>query len=354
MPIVDKYFYSFIEFSKPFFEDVYLFDVNKILCILKANDIRTIEKVLRDYETALNNSETPLSNQHYRAAAGVIRFPINTTETKLEKFYNYLSLALEKANRKKHKSMHAYFDFQDYKEEQFEISLIEHMDQAITSETLGTLFLPIVHISTNKVFSYMITPNLPELAVDSAYYALIAKKRMMTDRFDKYMLKKSFIFLSQLEKKTGKFVRLTLEIDEETIKMKDFNAYLIGLFKQFDLPYTIISMVIKSKELQDIDFLRLKELYDLGVHIAVESFEYMIRDVHFIHIKENYNWETIKVYDYLMMQKDYATNHGIGIVFENLDDDLKKKLKPHQAIYILDRKKPLDEKKLEEMVSGSK
>ena len=93
--------------------------------------------------------------------------------------------------------MHAYFDFQDYKEEQFEISLIEHMDQAITSETLGTLFLPIVHISTNKVFSYMITPNLPELAVDSAYYALIAKKRMMTDRFDKYMLKKIiYIFKS--------------------------------------------------------------------------------------------------------------------------------------------------------------
>ena len=57
-----------------------------------------------------------------------------------------------------------YFDFQDYKEEQFEVSLIEQMDQAITSETLHIQFLPIIHLSTNKVFSYLVNPYLPLLS----------------------------------------------------------------------------------------------------------------------------------------------------------------------------------------------
>jgi len=76
--------------------------------------------------------------------------------------------------------------------------------------------------------------------------------------------------------------------------------------------------------------------------------------VHFIHIKDKYNFDQLKVMDYLLMQKDYATNHGIGIVFEQLDEDHIKKLKTHQAIYHLDRKKTMDEQKLTQMVGGVK
>ena len=354
MPVVDAYFEAFTQFSSAYFDEIYLFDVNKIMGIIKANDIRAIEKAIKTYETALMDSSTPMPNQHYQVNMGVIRFPINTTETKLDKFYGYLSLALEKASRKKHKNIHAYFDFQDYKEEQFEVSLIEQMDQAITSETLHIQFSPIIHLSTNKVFSYLVSPYLPLLSVDSAYYALIAQKRMMTTRFDKYMLKAAFKYLSQLEKQTSKYVRLTIEIDEETIKLKDINAYIIGLFKQYDLPYSICSIMIKSKDLQDVDFLKLKELFDLGIHISVESFEYMVKDVHFIHIKDKYNFDQLKVMDYLLMQKDYATNHGIGLVFEQLDEEHIKKLKTYQAIYHLDRKKTMDEQKLTQMVGGVK
>lgn len=54
------------------------------------------------------------------------------------------------------------------------------------------------------------------------------------------------------------------------------------------------------------------------------------------------------------MQKDYATNHGIGLVFEQLDEEHIKKLKTYQAIYHLDRKKTIDEQKLTQMVGGVK
>ena len=53
----------------------------------------------------------------------------------------------------------------------------------------------------------------------------------------------------------------------------------------------------------------------------------MMKDVHFIHIKDKYNFDQLKVMDYLLMQKDYATNHGIGLVFEQLDEEHIKKLK---------------------------
>ncbi|PKK86882.1 MAG: hypothetical protein CVV63_03180, partial [Tenericutes bacterium HGW-Tenericutes-8] len=109
MPTVDKYFEAFTQFSKTYFDQIYLFDVNKIMGIIKANDIRTIEKAVKTYEVALTEALTTMPNQHFRATMGIIRYPINTTETKLEKFYSYISLALEKANRKKHKAIHAYF-----------------------------------------------------------------------------------------------------------------------------------------------------------------------------------------------------------------------------------------------------
>src|SRR5690606_6244123 len=49
LPMVEKYFNAFIDFSKAYFDDIYLFDVNKIMAIINANDIRTIEKSIKTY-----------------------------------------------------------------------------------------------------------------------------------------------------------------------------------------------------------------------------------------------------------------------------------------------------------------
>ncbi|MDY0210889.1 MAG: EAL domain-containing protein [Acholeplasma sp.] len=349
---IEAYFKRFINAHLDFFDkDVYLFDNNKLLIVLPFNDIRATEKKMKQYKEAMDVA-SDLKQHPFEWASGVIRYPINTTEKKIDKFYAYLSLALEKASRKTSKTFYQYFDFQDYKEEQFELSIIEQMDLAIMEETLEISFSPIVHLNTNKVFSYQVKPYLPNLSVDQNYYSLIAKKRSTIEKFDRYILKKSLKYLQTLEQHTKKYVRLTVEVDEQSIRSKDFNAYLIGLFKVFDLPYTLLEINVKSDHLTDLDFLKLKELYDLGIHIGADDFNYMINSVHFIHLKHKFSLEDIKIYDYLMLQKEYATNHGIGLVFERADQVFIQKMKSFSPIYHIESKKQLSESELTTMIKG--
>ena len=349
---VDSFFKHFIEAHLNHFkQDVYLFDNNKLLIVLPINDVRAVEKAMRDYGEALIAHSDGII-EHFSFNSGVIRYPINTTETKSEKLYSFLGLALERAKRRGQKSFYHYFDFEDYKEEQFELSIIEQMNMGIMNESLEIQFSPIIHLQSNKVFGYSVYPCVPNLMVDSNYYSLIAKKRSIIERFDRYILKTSAKFLQKLEKETGKYIRLSIDIDEETVRSKEFNPFFIGLLKQHDLPYTLYELRIKSDRLSDLDFLRLKELSDLGIHIGVESFNYMIKDIHFVHLTDRFKLDDIKVFDYLFAQKEYAEHHGIGLVFDRLEDKDLHKLKQYSPIYQLDSRKKMDELSMINKIKG--
>lgn len=122
--------------------------------------------------------------------------------------------------------------------------------------------------------------------------------------------------------------------------------------KQHDLPYTLYELRIKSDRLSDLDFLRLKELSDLGIHIGVESFNYMIKDIHFVHLTDRFKLDDIKVFDYLFAQKEYAEHHGIGLVFDRLEDKDLHKLKQYSPIYQLDSRKKMDELSMINKIKG--
>lgn len=349
---VEDFFKAYIQFNQKHFDQLYIIDTNRLIGITRFNDIRTVERFIKTYFDDITATTTPQINQSFQTAMGVIRYPINTTETNLDKFYSYLSLALEKSNQQKLGKSYAYFDFQDYKEEQFEVSLIEQMDLAIQKEILDIRLSPIVHLATNKVFGYMITPYLDYLNVDEKYFSIIAKKRQMIDKYDKYMIRMAFKFLSDLANNLDKYVRLAIEVDATTIKQKEFNAFLIGLFKQNNLPYSIISLHLKTKDIQEIDFLKLKELYDLGIHISIDDFKYAFKDISFIHVKEKMQLNQLRVHDFLINLKDYAEKHQIGIIMDQLDDEQKRKLKGYHAIYHLDYSKILTKEKIVAMIEG--
>lgn len=335
---------------------VYAFENYQSMIVLPFNDVRTVEKTLQNFFKFLKETTSKiLDKQPFIAYAGVIRYPINTTETKLEKFMRFIHLALEKAKRRLSHGSFQYFDYQDYQEEQFEVSVIEQMDEAITSEKLKLSYTPIIHMQSNKVFLYAVNPYLEELSVDSNYYYLIAKRRLQIERLDKYVLKTSFKFLNQLSKTTDKYIRLSIPIDEETFRLKDFNAFVIGLVKQYDLPYSVVELSIKSALLTPVELMKTQELADLGIHIGVSEWaQATTPSVHFIHRKEPMKLDQLKTYDFILSFKDFLQNHQMGLIFESLDDQDKRKLKDFSPIYVKETKHNYTEEKLTALIMGVK
>ena len=357
-PKVLSFYKEFIEVTKAYFDaaTIYAFENLQCMIVLPYNDVRTVEKALNAYFKHLKDTYAKsLDKQPFMAHAGVIRYPINTTETKLDKFLRFIHLALEKSKRRLSHGNYQYFDFQDFQEEQFEVSVIEQMDEAITQDKLKLNYTPIIHLFSNKVFLYQVNPYLDELSVDSNYYYVIAKRRLQIERLDKYVLKTAFKFLNQLSKNTDKYIRLSFSIDEDTFRQRDFNAFIIGLIKQYDLPYSVIELSIKSATLSPVELMKTKELYDLGIHIGVSEWGQVITpSIHFIHRKEPMKLDQVKTYDFILSFKDFLQNHQMGIIFDQLDDVDKRKLKDYAPIYVREQKLTYTEEKLTQLIQGVK
>ena len=184
---------------------------------------------------------------------------------------------------------------------------------------------------------------------------MIAKRRLQIERLDKYVLKTAFKFLNQLSKNTDKYIRLSFSIDEDTFRQRDFNAFIIGLIKQYDLPYSVIELSIKSATLSPVELMKTKELYDLGIHIGVSEWGQVITpSIHFIHRKEPMKLDQVKTYDFILSFKDFLQNHQMGIIFDQLDDVDKRKLKDYAPIYVREQKLTYTEEKLTQLIQGVK
>lgn len=150
-------------------------------------------------------------------------------------------------------------------------------------------------------------------------------------------------------------IRLSIAIDEDTFRQKDFNAYVIGLMKQYDLPYSVIELSIKSSSLTHVEWMKTQELSDLGIHIGVCEFMYStFPSVHFIHRKEPLKLDQLKTLDFILSFKDYLENHQMGLILESIEDSDKKKLKDYSVVYVKETKITYSEEKLFAMIEGAK
>lgn len=357
-PIIQAYFKEFADWTKQHFESATLYTIenHQLILVCPFNDVRTVEKTLQTYfKTLKETTSITLHKQPFIAYAGIIRYPISTSETKLDKVLRFLQLALEKAKRRMSHTPFQTFDFKDYQEEQFEMTIIEQMDDAITQDQLKLSYTPIIHLSTNKVFLYQVNPYLDALSVDSHYYYVIAKKRLQIEKLDKHVLKSAFKYLNHLAKKTDKYIRLSISIDEDTFRLKDFNPYVIGLFKQYDLPYAVIELAIQSQTLTPVEWMKTKELADLGIHIgATEWHQATLPSIHFIHRKEAMKLDQLKTLDFILNFKEYLHNHQMGLILESLEEADKKKLKDYAPFYVKEQKQQYTEAQLTALIEGVK
>ena len=64
--------------------------------------------------------------------------------------------------------------------------------------------------------------------------------------------------------------------------------------------------------------------------------------------------DQVKTYDFILSFKDFLQNHQMGIIFDQLDDVDKRKLKDYAPIYVREQKLTYTEEKLTQLIQGVK
>src|SRR5690554_7361152 len=101
---MNKFFLEFAQATRKHFTDdkIYRYDFNQILLVLNINDVRTVNKVLSNYFSVINHLESNvLKFEEFKVNAGVLRYPVVTSEKNIDKIYRYLDIALLKSLQNK-------------------------------------------------------------------------------------------------------------------------------------------------------------------------------------------------------------------------------------------------------------
>lgn len=295
--------------------NVYLFDASSVILTFDFNDIRAVEnKVKEIYKDILNvESIKPLT-----ISMGIIRYPINTKEKNINKVYEYLNVALEKAKLSYKK--YAHFNYDDYQETIFETEIIRQIDRLIESETLEVTFTQIVNQTSNTVYAYDIGLFSESLKINPNYYYLVAKKKNQLEALERYQLRQTFKALEMIYKQTNKYIKLSVGISSETLRMRDFNPFLIGLFKTYQIPYNVIDIIINMKDGLLSDYEKTKELASLGILIGTDHLTYLKEpQTKVFHYKEKPGEVSDKFLSFLDVIKQFSDSEGIDLIIYHVD-----------------------------------
>ena len=327
---VDQYYQELIVFINEKIKDVrsiYYLDDYKTLIIVNKNDIRAVEKWVKLFFKTIDGLESrTLKKQRYLLNLGILRYPINTEEKNLDKLMKYLSIALLKSKRLKEGLKYQYFDYNDYVEDQFETNLIKQIDDQITNETLDLCFTQIIDLANNRIYGYDVNVYSHEIDISSQYYYIIASKRNLLEKLEKYLIKQTFKALSEIVKKTQKYVRLSLSISAQTLKLSEFNRFIFGLYEQYQIPYHLIDFVFLMKDGTLSDFQKSKELNEAGITIGVDHLNYTLETyTNFYHITERPRSFSERYISLLSHQKAFFDTNKIGVIFYNVSDKTEQK-----------------------------
>ncbi len=331
------FFLEFTDHCKDEFNQVYLFDQNSILGVLNINDVRSVENKIKAFIEKIKDIKSNiLKEQSFNVFMGVIRYPINTRERRIERIYQYLSLSLLKAKTINKKDRYSYFDFKDYEQDLFDTEMIRQIDSLITKEKLLLSFTQIVNQKTNLVASYEVGVRSNTLHVYEEYYYQVAEKRGMLEKLEKYVLTESFKVLKKINDETGKYIKLTINISGETLNSPRFAGFLISLYRTYSVPYELVELKVNLKRFKQEEYMILEELYNYGVIIGTDNLDYINRNfISIFHLKTKINFENSKMVDYLKFLKSYLDSQNMNLVVYNVDSlNEKEKLKDLNVEFI--------------------
>lgn len=341
---IDAYYNELVCYINQFNKDIhqtYYLDDYKTLLVIKKNDIRAVEKWINSFfKSIMSYESTTLKKQTYMMNIGIIRYPINTEEKNIDKVLKYLSIALVKSKRIKEGFKYQYFDYNDFVDDQFENNLILQIDHQITNETLDICFTQIVDIVNNRIYGYDVNVYSNEIEISSQYFYIIASKRNLLEKLEKYLIRQTFKALNEIVKKTEKYVRLSLSISAHTLKLPEFTRFVFGLYEQYQIPYHLIDFVFLMKDGNSQDYQKTKELSEAGISVGVDQLPYTLEEqTNFYHLNDRPKVFTKRYLDLLKYQKQFFDEHKIGVVYYNVYDKIEEqKLKDIGIKYIKNQK----------------
>lgn len=301
---------------------VYEYDGSSFIICLDFNDIRTVNKYLNE----LPNKEN--------LNIGILRYPVETKERDLSKVLNYLSVAHYHA--KNSNDGHFFFKYETYLNDKYETEILKQIERLIETEQLKLEFTQIINLNSNKVYAYLVNLFDESLLIESSYYEYVAKIKNKLPLLEKYLLKETFKSFKDIHLKTNKYLRLVVVINEETVKDKLFNSFLIGLFKQYEVPYSLVDIIIKGNNYKNV-YLKLEELTNLGINIGTNNYDYLTMNS----TKIFYHTHKLSIYNekeltFIKGLKDYANKTETKLIFANIDSsEVIDKLKDLKISYVI-------------------
>ncbi|NMA05946.1 MAG: EAL domain-containing protein, partial [Acholeplasmataceae bacterium] len=316
-----EYFHKFASYLTNY-GNVYLFDGNSVILTFDFNDVRS---VIKRVNSIFIDHHKLGEIKPFSFKIGIIRYPVNTKEKNINKIYEYLNVSLDKA-RLSHNN-YAFFNYEDYEQTVFEVEIIRQIERLINLNQLEVTFTQIVNQKTNTVYAYDIGLYSESLKINPNYYYLVAKKKDSLKALERYMLKETFKALEYIYKETNRYIKLSINVSAETIRDADFNAYLIGLYKTYDIPYNAIDIIILMKHGMISDYETTKELNDLGILIGTDNLSFLKEpQTKIFHYKELPDYLDEKALSFIDYLNKFSLLEGIDLIIYNVNNAKDKLL----------------------------
>jgi EAL domain-containing protein (putative c-di-GMP-specific phosphodiesterase class I)/GGDEF domain-containing protein len=314
-----KYFKEFSQHTKKFFNEgnTYRYDFNQLVVVLPYNDIRSVTKIVKDYVRYLDHYESKiLKYEKFNVNMGILRYPVVTVEKDPEKIMRYLDIALEKAKRDKEEK-YVFFVYRDYEDELFEQTVIDHLNVAIEEKSLGLVFNQITDVKKNRVWQYESELALLNLSIDNKYLLQIAKKRNRLIDLERFHIRRVCEFLVDLEKQTERLIKLTIPISKETFLDPTFNPFVLGLFKEYGIPYEFVRIKCDMDLRANQYSAQIQELIDHGISLDTTSVDMALYyPFHALHME--YRKESVKWNGYLTHLKSFLDGFNMALVIRGV------------------------------------
>lgn len=331
------YFKEFSQHTKKYFNEgiTYRYDFNQLLVILPYNDIRSVTKLIKEYVRYLDVYESKvLRYEKFNVNIGVLRYPVVTVEKNMDKIIRFLDIALEKAKRDKEEK-YVFFVYRDYEDELFEQQVIDHLNVAIEEKSLGLVFNQITDIKKNRVWQYESELALLNLAIDNRYLLQIAKKRHRLIDLEKFHIKQVCEFLVELEKKTERLIKITIPVSKETFLDSTFNPYLLGLLKDYGIPYEFIRIKFDMELRPSHYATQIQELIDRGIALDTTSLDMALSyPFHALHVdikKESVKWNS-----YITKLKELLEGFHMALVIRGVKTKEQKESLERLGLHYLE------------------
>lgn len=315
---MNRFFIEFANATKKHFVDyeVFRYGFNQLMIVLNINDIRSVNKALNDYFSVIEHlSSNILKYETFKANAGILRYPVVTNDTRIEKLYRYLDIALNRA--KLEKSKFVDFAYNYFEEDVFEQEVIDYLNESIENKKLNIRFNQTINLSQNIIDAYESEIYLPHINIDNKYLIQIAKKRNKLIELELHHIELVASFLNKLQEETKYFINITLPISKETFLSNDFENQFTATLKKYQIPAKFIKILCDIKLTRQKDIALTQRLIKYGINLETTEIESVLNaDFEALHLEyqSNNKWKR-----YLEMINQVLKENNIKLIIKEVN-----------------------------------